>query len=92
MDDDSELDIPEMIEVTLCRVNAVIDTVWADDDDDEPDEDRLLYFKSREQLSALLKRLNGGLVTPEYAEVELEKIQYSLDERLGDDQIPAEEP
>ena len=35
MDDDSELDVPEQIGVTLCRVNAVIDTVWADDEDDE---------------------------------------------------------
>jgi hypothetical protein len=84
--DDDELNVPEQIGVTLARVNAVIDTVWTDDDeDDEPDDNKQLYFTSREKLIDLQNRLKRGLVVPEYAEVELEKIRKALHAGLHDD-------
>jgi hypothetical protein len=79
MEDDTELDVPEQIELSLRRVNAVVDSV-------ESEEAKQLCLKSREQLTDLLKRLKAGLITHECAEVELQKIQKALDEELGDDQ------
>src|SRR5262245_52236182 len=74
MDDGSELDVPEQIEVTLCKVNFIVDTVCADGDEDEPNDSKQLFINSRDQLCGLLKRLHDGVITPEYAEVELERI------------------
>jgi hypothetical protein len=86
MDDDTELDVPEQIELTLRRVNAAVESVWSDDKEDKSEEAKQLYLKSLEQLTDLLKRLKGGLITHECAEVELQKIQEALDEHWGDDQ------
>ena len=78
MDDGSELAVQEQIEVTLCKVNFIVDTAWADGDEDEPNDIKQLFINSRDQLSGLLKRLGDGLITPEYAKVELENIQAAL--------------
>lgn len=88
MDDDSELGVQERIEVTLCKVNFIVDTAWAGGDEDEPNDSKQLFINSRDQLAGLLGRLLDGLITPEYAEVELEKIQAALDESLGDRDTP----
>ena len=88
MDEDSELTVPESIHVTICKVEAVIETVFADDDEDAPQDAKRLYLESRDQLSKLLQRLNDGLVTPEYAEVELAEIDAALDQWARDNPIP----
>jgi len=79
MDDGSKLDVQERIEVILCKVNFIVDTAWADGDEDEPNDSKQLFINSRDQLCGLLKRLLDGLIKPEYAEVELAKIQAALD-------------
>jgi hypothetical protein len=80
MGDDNELDVQMQIEETLCKVNFIVDTAWADrDEDDEPNESKQRFINSRDQLSGLLKPLLDGLITPEYAKVELAQIQAALD-------------
>jgi len=88
MADDGELDVPSMIELTLCQVNAVIDTAWPEDEDDEPDEVQRLFVGFREQLVDILARLKRGHITAEYAEVELEKIEAAFHKWSDENQIP----
>jgi hypothetical protein len=74
-----ELTIREMIEVKLCGIEAVIDTVG----DDEPQ-----FNDHRSRLKVLLSRLDRNQITPEYAECELEKISDEEDRWLRDHPTP----
>ena len=60
-----------MIQLELCSIEAVIDTI--------PDSDPL-FFQIRDQLASLLNQLQNGKILAEGAELQLEKIQKVREE------------
>jgi hypothetical protein len=75
---DAELTIKEMVELELCAINAILDTV----------ESPPLFHKVRDRLIALLDQLDRGAILPEYAEVQLEQIRDVQEQWLRDNPIP----
>ena len=82
MDDDSnnaELTIEELIELELCGIEAVIETVGPG----EP-----VFIEVRNRLVNLLHRLVREEVAAEYAEIELLKIRKLSDQWSKDHPLP----
>ncbi|MCE9528329.1 MAG: hypothetical protein K8R36_19980 [Planctomycetales bacterium] len=79
---DNELTVEEMIELELCVVNAVIDSL------SEPSP---RFFHARESLVSLLNQLRSNQIQAEYAEVELEQIDSQIfgSEATDEDDLPA---
>jgi hypothetical protein len=82
MDDDlseQEFTIVELIQLELCSVEAIIETV--------PDCSQVFY-EARQRLVSLIARLRDGQLQLEYAEVELEQIREIQAKWLRENEIP----
>ena len=83
-EDSSRLTIGQMLEIQLCSINAVIETVA---EYGEPDP---LFEQVRSRLLGLQEQLQRKQIQPEYAEVQLQAIRDELDKWDEDNRIPDE--
>lgn len=79
MEADDEFTVEESIELELHGVQVVIDAVGG-----EPEP----WFQLRDELMLLLGQLRRGEVHPEYAEVQLEKIEEVQRQWMRDNPLP----
>jgi hypothetical protein len=76
-----EFTIEEAIEVQLCGIDAVIETVGSDDCPP-------LFHQVRQGLSSLLAKVRQKVIQPEHAEAQADELEELLDQWRRDNPIP----
>lgn len=78
-----ELTIREMIELRLCGIDAVIESVSEADP---------IFLQIRDRLGSLLAQVDSGEILPEYAEIQFEQVEEMMDVWHKENEVPRDPP